>query len=570
MSTPQHISRISENFLMLNGLKNVLPRQKEKEEDPAPRFVHPILTPKDFKESITRYNQHIKKYNLQVLMGNAEVRDYNKEVIRNRKKITVTAEQKVQEMIWKENHKDLSPEEFNEAVEAYNNEHGPQLRKKNLRTEVKPDSEKFFIAFLHQLNMQLFKRKELRAGKMVNGKWQEGLGIHHPGEIPKVDIYPNKIIEAERDGYRNLRVSVETVRHHRERLEEAGVLLDYQFRGPNRAVKMRINPEILSITDNGIPKNARTENQTVTGEKANKVPHNNVSSRNTSLEENKNRDKGVAATASTDHNCTEESTKTPNRQGGKNSDAPVKADGDYKKNSPAPREKNELSTVLATSLDDRADFAKDLAAGKHDQYRRISEKIARQEAYYGALHPDDFKELAIQDIFKFAASLFSQLNVHPGSWMNAYKIWMKEKFTSFNGHTLSKPNTFEQWQKAILVLREVKKFQKKHPEWEPHYPSLYFDPARTFKENNSFEYAYRFFRLNDEKVESLQKRKIEARKSLRSKTDVKKAQEQIRRMIHGEISIDRLFDYVQQNCSKAVQDNLNQLVKKEFEKVQNA
>ena len=564
MSNPQPIGNISRNFLKMNGLLNRVPT-REQSQDPPAGFVHPILTPKDFKETISRYNLHIKKYNIQVWMDNAGVRDYNREVIKNRKKITVSTEQKVKEMIWKEKNKDLSPEEFNEEVERYNQKYGLQLRKRNLRQPVKPESEKFFVAFLHQLNMQLFRKKEQRAR----------LGVHVQGEIPKVDIYPNKVVEAERDGYRTLPVSVETVRHHRERLEEAGVLLDYQFRGPNRAVKMRINPDILIVTDNGVPKNAVAENQKVTGKITKKVPHNNVSSRNTVLEENKIRDKGVVAPAPTDNICTEKSTKTPNRQGGQNSDTPVKTGGNYKKNSPGPRdstapsstqsEKNELSTALAASLEDPTDLVRQLSSGKHEKYRQISTRICRQEAYYGAMHPDDFKELAIHDIFKFSSSIFADLQVYPGSWMNAFKIWKKEKFKNFNGYTLSKPNIFEQWQKMILVLKEVKKFKKNHPEWEPHYPSLYFDPTRTFKENNSFEYAYRFFRLEDEKVENLQKRKIQAKKSLRHKTDVKKAQDQIRRFLDGRISIDRVYEYVEQNCDRQVYQNLDKLIRKEFE-----
>jgi hypothetical protein len=114
------------------------------------------------------------------------------------------------------------------------------------------------------------------------------------------------------------------------------------------------------------------------------------------------------------------------------------------------------------------------------------------------------------------------------------------------------------------VLREVKKYKKAHPGWQPAFPSLYFDSARTFKENNSFEYAFRFFRLDEEKTDSFQKRKINAGKSARHKTDVQKAREKIRLMIAGKISLDRVYEFVGQNCSKLVNDGLNALIKKEF------
>ncbi len=559
-STLRHIGSITKSYLQLNGLYNKLPGQEQKQAPQEPAFVHPILSKEDFNNSLENYNQHIKKYNLEVFMESGELHKYNKEVIRARKGASIPVEQRVKEEIWKQEHKSLSPEEFNEAVEAYNEANGLQLRKKILRQEVKPSSEKYFLAFLYQYNAQLFRRKASRIQ----------LEVHVPGELPKFDLYPNKIIEVERNGVRILPVSVETVRQHRERLEEAGIFLDHQFRGANRAVKMRFNPEILSITDNGSPKNTLTENQTVTKERANKVPHNNVSSREHSLEKDKIRDEGVVPeekSGPTQNICTEEATKAPKRQDGKFACTPNQQAGNYRKKLNQGAAKNELSEVMASRIQEKKDLARSLAAGKFDSYRRISEKVAMKEAFYGAMHQDDFKELAIQDIFRFSASIFSSLDVHPGSWMNAYKIWMAEKFMSPNGFTLNKQNILSQWQRAITILQEIKKFSKNHPDWQPHYPSLYFDPARKFKENNSFEYASQNFRLGDREPKSAKQRKLEAGKSLRHKTDVKKAQEQIRRMIHGKISLDQLFDYVQQNCNKEVNNNINSLVKKEFDTV---
>lgn len=546
MSTPRSIGSITGNFLKLNGL-NPSTEKKTQDQEEKETFVYPILTSQDFKTTIANYNLHIKKYNMKVWMENAEVRHYNKEVIRNRRGASIPIEQKVQEQIWKEEHKCCSNEEYNAAVEKYNTINGPQLRKKNLMQEVKPDTEKYFIAFLHQYNMQLYKRKAIRAK----------LGVNVKGDLPKLDLYPNKVIEAEREGCKNLPVSVETIRHHRERLEQSGVLSDYQFRGANRAIKIAFNSDILSITDNGTPKNTVTENQAVSKERANKVQYNNVSSRDHVLDKFKIRDKGDAATASSSFNCTEETTKKPI--------------GKLQKNfKPAPK-KNKLSEILSLRLVEKATLAGEIVQGDHDNYQALSKKVAQQEAYYGAMHQDDFKELAIQDIFKYSASIFKDLTkIHPGSWVNAYKIWLKDKFSTPNGYTLNKPNTFERWQKSIEVLKEVKKFKKNHPEWQPYYPSKYFDPARSFKENNSFEYAYRFFRLDEEKVESFRKRKIKAEKNLRAKTDVKKAQDKIKDFLIGRITMDQLYDYVNFNCNAKVQENLNQLIKKEILKIENA
>lgn len=561
-SSPKQIGSITRNFAMLNGLLNNPPKRQDQIQAPTPPvFVHPILSPEDFKLSLEKYNQHIQKYNSQVYIDNAEIEGYNQKVRIARRDVSIPIEQKIREQLWKEEHKDLSPEEYNKEVEKYNSKNGLQLWKKILRQPVKATTEKFFLAFLYQYNAQLFRRKASRVQ----------LEVHVPGELPDFDLYPNKIIKAERNGVKILPVSVETVREHRERLEEAGVFTSYQFRGANRAVKMRFNPEILSITDNGLPKNSRAENQTVRRERAKKVPHNNVSSSDHVLEKIKVRDKGVASAEkaeSTHLNCTEESTKTPKRQDGKFSDAPKDQRENYRKNSSraanstGPNE--ELSETLLNQIKARPGLAQSLSSGQYKNYKRIAEKVATQEAFRGSMHQDDFKELAIQDIFKFSASIFENLNVHPGSWMNAYKIWMKEKFTSPNNLTLNKPNILSQWMRYITILKEIKKFAKNHKDWQPRYPNFYFDPAQKFKENNSFEYASQNFRLGDKEPKSAQERKIAAGKTLRHKTDVKKAQEQIRRMMRGKIDLDQLFEYVRQNCNRQVSDNLHNLIKKEY------
>lgn len=556
MST-RTIGSITNSILQLNGLKTRLPEQEKSPEalSEAPEFIHPIITKEGFRKTLDNYRLHIKKYNVKVWMENAQVRSYNQEVIRHRKTIKVSTEQKIREQAWKEERSSYSAEEYNQEVEKYNAQHGLQLRKKNLRQEVKPATEKFFVAFLHQYNMQLFNRKRFRTE----------LGVNVPGELPKFDLYPNKIVEAQRNGCPDLPVSVETVRHHRERLQEAGVLTGYQYRGPNRAVKIAFNPAVLTITDNKTPKNTPTGNQRLTEEKTNKVPHNNVSSRNHISDKFQVREEG-ASQSSAHKDCTRTSTKTPKRQ--KNHAKPtVKGASSTKKNQTGPRENYTISEILAANLDEKRELAQDLSSGKHNNYQEISPKIAQNEAYYGALHPDDFREVAIQDIFKFSASIFSNLeNTHPGSWMNAIKLWMALKFKSFTGKTLSKPNIYEKWQETILVLKEVKKFQKNHPDWQPHYPSLYFDPARTHKENNSLEYALRHFRVDTEEVESFQKRKAKAEKSKRYKTDVKKAREKIRLYLHGKISLDEVYDYVKFNCGKSVFEKLGTLIKKEFKK----
>lgn len=562
MSTPRSIGHIlSNNILKLNGLqpdgqKNNLP---ETDEQAAPqKFVHPILTPEDFKQTKINYNKHIEAYNKKVDLENFEINSYNTKVIATCRDLKKTRDMRLREMVWKEKNRDLDPEDYNLEVEKYNEKYGYHIRKKVTRQKVKTATREFFMAFLFQYNAQLFNRKKFRS--------QPEIQVHVPGSLPKLELFPNKVIDSKLEGAKNLATAtVETIRNHRERLEEAGVLYGYEYHGSTRPLKIAFNADILSITDNGIPNSAGNGNQSLREGQTKKVRHNKVSSSDPSLEYTKNREKGVVANAPTRQDCTGPSTGTPKKQDGKNFDGPAGREKNSEKNFAGAKSQNELSKVLINSLDDQTDLAQELAAGKHNNYKPLDLAIAKQEAYYGTMHPKDFKELAIQDIFKFSSSLFKDLDVHPGAWQNAYKIWIREQFKNFNKQLLKKDHLLEQWQKSIDVLRAAKR-QQSNKGWMPTYPSRYFDPLRKEKCHNSFAYAYKNFRIEapETPAEEYQKRKINADRSARWNSDLEKARPKIRKYLRDQLDLQKLMDYVKYNCPQ-VYKNLPQLMQKEKE-----
>ncbi|TQI71787.1 hypothetical protein JM79_2736 [Gramella sp. Hel_I_59] len=554
MSNPKSIGSIlTNNILKLNGLQpsanNNLP---EKQEEAVPQqFIHPILTPEDFKQTKINYNKHIEAYNKKVDLENFKINGYNTRVIAHCRSFKKTRDMRIREMVFKEKYADLDPENYNLEVEKYNQEHGLHIRKKVTRQKVKTATREFFMAFLFQYNAQLFNRKKFRSSPEI--------GVHVPGSLPKLELYPNKVLDSEYEGAKNLATAtVETIRNHRERLEEAGVLTGYEYHGSSRPLKIAFNVDVLSITDNGKPKSAANENQSLMEGQTKKVRHNNVSSSDHTLEYTKKRDKGVAANASTHKDCTGTSTRPPRKQGEKINDAPAK-------NFAGAKNQNELSQVLIENLEDRTELSQDLSSGKHDNYKPLDLAIAKQEAYYGTMHPADFKELAIQDIFKFSSSIFKELDVHPGVWQNAFKMWMAEKFKNFNGQLLKKDHLLEKWQRSIDVLRAAKRFQKKKG-WVPTYPSLYFDPLRKEKCHNSFEYAFKNFRIEAAETpeEEYQKRKINANRSARWNSDLEKARPKIRKYLRDQLDLQVLMDYVKYNCPE-VYKNLPKLIRQEKE-----
>lgn len=522
-------------------------RQNSEQASETAEFIHPIFTRADYRDSIANYNRHIKKYNIEVWKMNAKIRDYNREVIRFRKEnqASITDDQQAKEFIWRNNRKDLPPEEYNKLVEAYNEKEGGfWIRQRNLKEEVKPASEKVFVAILYELNVQLFKRKDLR----------QRLGVNIPSAIPAVKIYPNKIIERKRDGVENLPISKTSFANHRRRLEEAGVLLDYSFHGPNRPVRMRINPDILVVTDNEKPKKAATDNQAVSSEITCKVKYSNVSSRN-SLDKLQLRVKGdLPQPMKTEKgqirkDCTEYFYRIPTSQ-----------------SSESIRPHSENTKKLLAEIDSAENFAQNLSAGAYNSYRRIDVHALEHEALYGSMDQEDFVELATQDTFAFAAELWKNKDVHPGSWVNAIKIWKSEMFSTPNGYLISKPNILSRWNNHIAVLEAVKKYSERYPDWDIRYPSLYFDPVRTEKEDSSFAYAVRTFRLEKTPDKSKKQRKLAHLRKTRAKTDLKKAQDKTKQYLRQKISLDQLYDYVENNCNNAVWQDINNIIKTEFTK----
>lgn len=516
----------------------------------------------DLYKTMGAYRSHIQQVNDEIEKENAHVKEYNREVIKFRKHQEITIERRVKERVWQTTHKAETPEAYNELVLQFNKEEkGPWLRLRNLREQVKPVTEKFFLACLYEYQHQLTRERKYLV--------LMGRSIFMPP--PELQIYPNKLMEAQQDGCKILNVSKNTIRHHRDRLIEVGVFQSYKNHGHKKAVTVAINPQILQLSDNFKGQNPHAVNQSLRENETKKVVHNNVSSRSY-IVNNKYRDKGISASAPIMQSPAVSSTGAPKEQDAKKINSPGIAPEELQKKFTGGRKKspkNATSTALATSIDPPVQFCRDLASNCTKQYTPLHKGTITAEAKLGALHPDAFIELAIQDLFRYAAPIFFMLeNVSPGSWMNAYKKWNNEMFTSFTGARLTKYHTAIKWLKLRAFLKEIHAYAKAHPDWQPCYPSLYFDPQRTFKENNSFMYAYQHFKMDRDKLKSKLVRKLEAAKDSRNKTDVQKAREKIRAYFYNECSLGDVHRYAVENLAPQVAQNINQLLLQEMDRIE--
>lgn len=124
---------------------------------------------------------------------------------------------------------------YRKAVKAYNE----KIKPKGKAQPIKPRSVLVFEAILWEYAMQLFKRKEVRVE----------LDVNVPGKLPDLKLVPGWMATANKKGFLPHPLCQKTFRSHRKRLEEAGIIQDHKYEGSARPVKLKINPQILAITD---------------------------------------------------------------------------------------------------------------------------------------------------------------------------------------------------------------------------------------------------------------------------------------------------------------------------------
>lgn len=184
---------------------------------------------------------------------NAEIEKYNAEVDEYTKNTELDQVQKKYPELFLLNNNGKKPVQFNELVEHFNKDFGMLIKKRPLTT-VKYASELVFKQILHIYTSQLAKQ----TSEYIK------LGTTEAKPLKKLEINAWHITELRRNEVASIDVCIQTIRNHRERLEEAGVLIGYIFRGHEKGVWMDINPQILSIFDAKTQKYAPAENQHVT------------------------------------------------------------------------------------------------------------------------------------------------------------------------------------------------------------------------------------------------------------------------------------------------------------------
>ncbi len=558
--------------------------------------VYPTITSEAFSMTMDNYRNHVAAYNFKTVAENEANAKYNLQIDKFLKENPLTEIQRTAIRFFHGKYRNTFSRVFNEEAEKYNLEFGMIIKLRKIQT-VKPSTELVFQNFLHLYNTQLMKR---------NTQYMR-FRITTPRPIEAFKVNAHHVTSLKRGEFLSLDLCKKTIRSHRERMEEAGILVDYHFSGAQRPVEMQISPTILVVLDMKTSKFVVAENQHVTPPNGKVLPDNNDNTRtiineceikenvknhsqdkefpavtpfsfvfykNTSSKEQKenfpppppgvkfSRKLPPLATSAGKYNQTTTAGAVINENFQQNSAAAIaveNGDGGSKR-------RNTISDQLESFVIHNQDLAEGLARGDYNNYTPIDMRWLEVEAYSGTLLNEQFRTIALQDFFKNVAKLYKNSTPFAGSWKKAINLYFENKFISFTGNAFNKSVILDDIKGLRWRLEHVRKYSARNPDWQMLFPAQYFDFSRLDRKEGGFEYTKKAHARHEKyKADAeVRKRRNEAAAELRKKTVnySKKCETEIRKFFKQKITFQQLIDYVDNNLPSQFKDQLPKMIER--------
>lgn len=541
-------STVSRNRYGTTRLERVVFNELVEEHKPIIAAL-PYIDSQARAMTMDNYRKYVSDYNKKLTAQNLEIKDYNTSVRlykrENKEKLTEVQKQFSNLFIIKNFKKTAI--EFNPLAEEFNKEYGLLIEKKKFVT-IKYATELIFqqILFLYSMELAKYTNEYIK------------VSIQIPKPLRQISINSWKIANFKRNDILAIDVCNATIRNHRSRLEESGILLDYLFRGHKAAVKMNINSQILVVFDAATGKYSNAENQLLTSETHKELANKDEATRtyinNIKKRENDKIDFLDLGTASPglsicflqEHPVQCEKVKT----------------GGGKKNVKLSSKSEKLDNLILHPQQ----LAEDLAAGNFNNYKRIDKRVLYDEAVNGTIDRERFKELIIQEFFCNAAKLYRIKTVFIGSWKKAINSYLENLFFVNNGNEISlykKELMVDKLQEMLWRLNNAQKWFSK-AKINPLFPSFYFDFNRTDKKEIGFEYtkiAYKNhlkYIENKPKLAKAEKKKAELRKKTINYSKI--YDQKINLFFKNRIELDDLIEYVSGNLPAQFLEKLNETI----------
>lgn len=513
--------------------------------------VYPAIIEEAFSATMDNYRKYIASYNFKSQAENELIQKHNTSVEQFCKQNPLTEVQTAFRKVFLSSKKNLKPRAYNEAVNEFCKNYGLIIAKKKIQT-VKYATEIVFQNLLHLYNSQLMKRNE----KFI----KSGITAKRPIQEFKVNSF--LVTELKRKDTHSIDICTKTVRNHRQRLEEAGVFVDYHFAGQNRPVEVHINPEILVVLDIKTSKLKSTENKIVRIEYWNLLPDNNENTGTILNEYQKNenvenisqgiRSSGEALTPSYLFFSTRthaSKQENPNQGAGAQN---VKV-------------QNTLSEKLLNLIVHPQELAVNLASGEYLNYKPIDIRYLFKEAFSGTLTNDEFRELAIQDFFKTISKIYRFSTPFAGSWKKAITLYYQNKWIAFTGNSFNKSVLVDEIQQMRWRIEWARKWFMKN-QFPPLFPYEYFDMTRKTAKEVGFEYTKAKW---NEHLQAIAKydalKKKQECNAVRRKEKInhaKKCETALNRFFKNKVTYTQLYDYVEKNLPKEYIEKLPDLILK--------
>lgn len=525
----------------------VKPKSKVYFLDPNSRYprlkaTYPFLDTKAFKTTMDNYEEYKDAYNESLTLENKLIAIYNDLVTAHleAEPMPKNFAQIIQK--FEKDHQKKNTRQYNGSVEKMNNLlKGDFLKKKKIPT-IKDASTRLFYSFLCAYNKQL---------KVYN------LNLKQSNQAPykslvKLDINSG-VIKSFRNGRggRVTNLSTQSIRNHRMRLEEAGVLVERTFHGYERGVRVHINNQILVVFDDLDKKYTCFDNQVVKQKESEKLIVNNIITINKYNTEYKEKIRSSQKLTTSNSFI----TRTPNCKEAKKA-ATAK---NYALNNPKNSEDFKEYLIPTNEL------ATKLAAGYFISPPEVDFNQLAREAAKGSLSREEFSNVLINYFFMYASKIYKDRNATFGSWRIAIEMWQKHRFRLKNGQLMHKDTMIQNLYAFMHGIKEVSNFCRKNPEYRTLYPNQYFDLQRKDKKSGGFEFYARAkwvsYLDQQERIDKVEaKQKDEKQQRLLLENYNRRFEKQVRKWLNGKMSYEALTSYAAYNLPQNMQKNLGKII----------
>jgi hypothetical protein len=513
------------------------------------KAFYPVITNETFSYTMDNYRVFIATYNASVQEINNRTEVYNSTVAENLKSLTEV--QKTYRGVFLKKHSRIVCEkEYNELVNTFNEQYGQIIALKRIPT-VKYATELVFMQILHAYQMQLSKRATIFM------KFDEA----YKAPLPAVTIDSHELASFTRNGVQSINLTKRSLRNHRNRLQQAGVLVGYEFQGHKKGVKLHINDEIIAVFDLKTNILTTSENQQVIPKKGKKFPDNEEDTRT-------NKDK-YKIKENVENNSQEKGTPSAvpfnlifyGNTRCKQQNLTGAAAAENVKVSQKPKT---LSEKLTQLIQHPQELAENLAKGLYNSYTPIDLRVLNKEAYVGTMTKEEFKELIIQDFIKTSAKIWKGKNVYIGVWKKTINEMYTNWFKAFTGQTFNKHIAVEMLQEYRWRINHARRWFVRHS-FNALFPSDYFDNSRTERKEVGFMYTKKAWNkhLKYEQNKDLEKSK-KTKKAVIRKQNLNAAKEienKVRLYLKDKLELETLYNFVATNYPDYL-DQLSQITYK--------